>query len=1619
MIRIIPCILLILTAFSLYSEENTMQYDEEKEAIFSTELADADVDFFIQGAYSLTLFASTGLIIRNSGGVQVIDTFPGMPMGFYFNQLPDITFSVWLMKKYFLEVLYQGNFDNNSFRAGYVGDKDEFIRHIYIGNKDIGLEPYRFLEIPQTGISSIGIEALFATENTSHNVLLRYDNNDQYEKMFIGQNEVIEIRLPPQQYARGQFLRLPDTDVENFVLYIQDPLGSIAGSDGFKYRKATSQEYIADFTRGSVFLNVPPTGRVLCYYTKGGIPVGDTAIGSGGLPEEDADGNIDETGSHDFDFLMGTFLNQDMSARQIVTDNNCLLLWEPNSFSPFENSSYYKLNTTLPREEWRLKLSAVYKQTWNEKTDFSRQVYFRRETELKEIGLENTISVYCNTTNTDYRNVYPFPDQDHILYGPSRIADDRGLDFEILVQIFNPIAVYTLDSDIIPDSVSVQINEVDENRFTVNYTSGIITFNRYIHPNDRIKVRYKKKGGSSGNGDLLFAWGNTFNLMEQLSLELATALRWNILPGSYTEKSFSRTGAIMGMAALKSSSDNHDLNLTTGFSYNHPDTTGIMRVVSMEKTGFMIDLSENNFYPAYPPSLPSAGYDSLNRGKIFYTDFREYDFIGNATLHNIYWSPPSGQVFPYSDNSKPGPYNVAEGSGSYSSSDLVIDYELDQVGGWVGVQCPIGRSYQLLDLSSYDSISLSFKTLDVTGSIRIYVQLGEIGEDLDEDMLLDRELTEMDQGFQFDDSAHSITLRVGGGPEQLGNYRIDSEDIDGNGFLDSESSTYLLSLTDPLLSFTGDITSFRNVTIDIPESMKNRISRTRALRILVVNEGGSASTGKVLINSISLSGSVLYPEITSGNNNGETLQIRETDEYMAKSPPAVRLESQFPIVATTFHSHGESQKVLEVEWNNLELPPFGDEGWKISDYNINAEQRGIYDTVSFFLRIPVLSVSGSENFAFDLTDYNGRGIHVDFTPVLSTAWQQISLDIKTGRLLINSVETAAAITIDPSYDVITRLSFEMTGSDSGLLYLDELYFTDPQGRFGFAAEFDGTYRHEEPFLSINGYPLLSGLQVKEKAYISTEGFSPLYGEGRADFSSNSLTELAINLMFIKTEINLLLKNYQSLFSGTAAHKLSVPKDPFYVVFTDAFNYSFDYYGQSFNRENTLTVYPDQSTPLFSLTTNAFLFNTLLVQSWQATLGYSWPDFIRTSSTIKLMQSVDGFYPYGEWYGDAWIRDYALVFPYTGGSPYERTVSLLFDFNLSPNPVGVDLNTSMNKKSSQFEAGLKKADSDIQYSLNVPVTIFNGKKRILTLSSGYRRAFSFNTTETAPGDYGRDAELYFSDLSSHPLFLLSLPFGELLADNTSMDFVDQTRDLTNAYYTPEFYTSLARDFGSRLYDLFLPSYCDLTFRREYKKQQDIYSQLKTLTFGLRNNAINLFGEFGAYSLFPFYALDEYMLGLTGSLYWDESGTLLKTQFVMDNYLYFETRNKYSFKIGNNLIITNEVYLDVMDKARISFDWSIKPEKGISLPLLDEKFTANAFISNSEILEGSFAYDNQNTSFHPATIIVTHKTGITFPEHGYITGLVSFGMDSESAVLGNAIDSYLRLGVRCGLEMKLTW
>lgn len=287
-------ILLLLAARVLPAGELVLPQAEAPTEIFSAKIGDADVDLSILGSWTAALSFGKSLLFAPGLPVQIQDSFPSLDLGFIPLMTPDVTISLRMMEKYFLEVSALGSFADNSILFGYQGDSSEMLRRLAIGTKGIEQEPSAFLQTPSQAANSLGAFARLAAGSSLNELLLRWDATGVNGKVFVGKNELEEERIPLDSYIRGRFFYLPDTGVENLEVYLEDPAGTLAGSDSKRYRRAGFDDVIVDSLKGLVTLRAAGTGRVLAFYRKGALQVGDPGHGGGRASGPDWDASRPE-----------------------------------------------------------------------------------------------------------------------------------------------------------------------------------------------------------------------------------------------------------------------------------------------------------------------------------------------------------------------------------------------------------------------------------------------------------------------------------------------------------------------------------------------------------------------------------------------------------------------------------------------------------------------------------------------------------------------------------------------------------------------------------------------------------------------------------------------------------------------------------------------------------------------------------------------------------------------------------------------------------------------------------------------------------------------------------------------------------------------------------------------------------------------------------------------------------------------------------------------------------------------------------------------------------------------------------------------------------------------------
>ena len=148
----LPAILFLLASLvgpvGAFAADIVVPPTEAPTSIFSTRLGSMDVDLSLLGSWTAAASFGTGILLAPGLPAQALDAFPSIDQGFIFSQTPDITISLDLFKRFFLNVSVVGSFANNSIQLGYRGQPGEVIRSVVLGTQGITIAPSQLMQIP-------------------------------------------------------------------------------------------------------------------------------------------------------------------------------------------------------------------------------------------------------------------------------------------------------------------------------------------------------------------------------------------------------------------------------------------------------------------------------------------------------------------------------------------------------------------------------------------------------------------------------------------------------------------------------------------------------------------------------------------------------------------------------------------------------------------------------------------------------------------------------------------------------------------------------------------------------------------------------------------------------------------------------------------------------------------------------------------------------------------------------------------------------------------------------------------------------------------------------------------------------------------------------------------------------------------------------------------------------------------------------------------------------------------------------------------------------------------------------------------------------------------------------
>lgn len=1628
--------------------------EEDPEALLSLDVGDADVDLFVLGSWRSGIRGSYGIAVHPPLGPEGSTVTPAYPFpGFEtipFYNIVDLTLSLWLYERFYFESTFADEFELRSILFGYQGRPGEFVQEVKVGNAPLSISEYPYIDIGEGIENTPGASALFETPRSSHEALLRYESSDSERMTFIGMNELREERIEPGSYIRGRFFVLPDGDVEELRLYIEDADGSVVAGDGRRYRQANlDAEAVVSRSDGTVQLRDAAAGQVVVSYTKSGLPVGDAGLGQGALVGALVTNEyalLDPDVSSDFSFSPGgTYYGLSLDSLETTVDGRqSLVLYRPGAFNPFEVQRYYETETDAAADNDLL----FVRRGGSREVSFAPVRAARLDPESEAVEVIAPDEPGMNPRAAAFR--YPFlgtePEAPR-LYGPRPQRTPGSTDFEILVRGLRPVSVLSLGSDIVPGTVRVERNGATDNSFTVDYRTGRLETPLPINPSDVIEVSFRSYSGGGLGGDLLFAFGNRFSVTDNLDAALALGLRWHVLGAPYSTEANQHPGAVTLSGELDYRGTNLDLLLDGAVSLQVPDTTGYLRLLGMEGNEQRLGVRDHTVVPAAPPISSAAGeyidpaegtgvlsggtglldygLSHTNRGRLIYRDFRQSDGLGTPQLQDYTWSPPSSQTYTYEDGGRIGPYTALARSDNKDGQVMVMEFEIDpsepNTPLWVGAQMR-PPNFADLDLSQVGRVEIEWYVPDnLGGDVEVYLQLGGLEEDIDGDGSLDRGNSRLQPQFPFRDAGRGIELLAGDGIP--GAVFVNSEDGNRNSVLDAEAPGQIV--TRRLASSNSELPTagWRRDSFYLGPTERAGLSQMRGVRIIVVRDTATAAEGRLLVSELRFLGGSIPIELVDANGDAAADPPAPGDvrafETLDPRTGSEALHRVFPDVRNVFHSEGmDAQRVLRVDWDGV---PSGES--VLLQQPVPATPWDHYRSLRFYLLVDSaeLTADPDATIEIELLDPAGGGVRASLplSELTLDSWNEVTLDILRKRLEVNGNNVAPlALERGRRSERLSLFRLQIQGAEAGRLYLDEIHWAEAQSSIEGAASAALEYRIPGMLLERGGFPILGNVVLNEAISVQSAGYG-LESErvaGAGIFQSRS--GAAADVVGTRLETDLELYTDQERWSSSGGHRLQIPARDSPVRFTDGYRRSYDSFAPAMSRGNSLRLRRAGLGSIL-LESEAVLVTERMDQVWGVTDNTS-EEMVSwiADGNLRLRNRTTGYELPDIDYFSSWVDAYELLLPRSDREAARRSGDIRRRFGYRPDPLGFDI---------VLEGGYENS------------SVFDARQRNTVLLRGGPR-FRFETAQrtqyaispyygrTASGSYAApdnrefadDFAVYGDSLGEIPYFYSSIPIYELLQDRATFRFAEQTEGLPFARYRPETGLQFERSFGSRLRDLYIPSTAAFTIDRELLRRDDSLTDTHGMNVSLETVALNLFGSLGAYPLTQLYESDELSSGVEYSLRHREPDSTTLQQIRLENTTRFFASGDRTLALDSLVLFEIEEYFSREVAARVRYEWRIYPNSLFGIRRLDPVLERGAFIRNTERVTLAERRNDRRPERDLLTIVLGHESKLEIPDRGAVRVYLDFGVGREPFEVqdGDVVNQTL-LGVQGGIEAVIEY
>ena len=1384
--------------------------------IMAFSLWDSNVSLFFTGSWKGELQGNAGFSVSPLGTVFAAPETPLL-----YKQEVDLTMSLWINDRWFVEANFLDDSAQNTYRAGFQGLPGEFLQYAGIGNTGLDFPSFPYLDLGGDSPSSFGIYSRFASDSLNIHALFRYDAASREERVFTGGRERTYTYIQPENSLRGISFVLPDINIDSEItVYIEDEKGTVRDSGGRRWRIAGPSEYAAGKAQGLLDLSVRTEGMIAVSYSKGG----------NARPWLSSMGNYNGSNGDYLYAVQRLFDGIDLASypqsgggssrpgEVIFGGVYALVVREPGTFSPFERRSRYDAPSSASEQAELVSLSSgnkiagydlVLLDTNTASADlplYTAAVSRRGVYELVPQG---------NFSPRDPRLLWPLAAEYHEIYLPS--AGIFTGDITLRFTNYNNQGGYHIGTDVVPGSIQVWRSGIQDANFSYNSSSGEVTIFGPVGYNENIRITYLKVSSGTRIGSIAAGVGAVYGSEESpFSAQAAIGLRTNLnMPGeeSFTQEDVDSTGTVGLGAKVQWDFDFFKASITTGLAFVQADTTGLYRAAGMEGNETILSLPPGTSFLSHPPaSAFVSGLDLSNRAGLIYRNYNSNSVLGD----NLMYIERDAPVVSGIDR----PYPVRD-SQLGDTQVLAAEFTLDNAQRWTGFQVPLDYSTGLL--SRAGEIEFPYRFYGFSGNtanFRLIIQIGALsGRDFafaeNPDLVWEKEI--FSSGGTFDTNAH------------IASFSLSDDDR--------------LKLTD-----------------------------ARYLRVIAVLDDGLAGesvSGRVLIappivrgasfRAVTFDGSTVKgsPGFSSPNNRVTALETMDTGDASLSSAYSEIIKRLHPVTQSA-----NTQRVMRIDWENMEAGLCAGIDGRLGELPLVD-----YRELSFFVKAPE-NTQGAISFIVadgPQSVSNSRlAARVPLSAFRAGQWSKVTIRYQgngTGVFVDGAKAADAFLSYRPDRSrtddsaqaqrsdyVAVFISPDISQKlNDGTIYIDEIILEDPLTVFRMNAGANVEYSRPGTLLSIGSVPVLADFSVRSavESEIQAEGESE---ELRAQGSAASRTGAEISLFGVNISGNFSFTAAEDTFLWSADHKISREIGHFYIEESFYTTPADDTAHHNINLSFSSDFYA-------SLAADALYEFSSLKQKWNFGMGYrSQKDFIPSIaiSTEALWTGREQIAS-NEGYGELWAASWEPLVPDLGEGADSRKTQTQIIITQRSRPVGAVVSL---EGSSNFSGANSLTVLENSSFLDIPL-VFNIFSLNLRAGRSFKRHLYFSG-EDALDDGRKFFESVNDSLSGWTVFPGYSLFAPELADAVyrGLDNSPSADIAVYSAFTDHFSTNIVLPNIYNFASFFIPSRAALRLERVLEQKYDTRADMLNLSGSLGFSAINMFGALGYRPLFNFYQTDEF-------------------------------------------------------------------------------------------------------------------------------------------------------------------